>query len=197
MEAIHTVMKDGRELCLRRLTSEDAPLIEAGIKDLSDRSRYLRFFSGFKQAPPSVLQKLTNFDTDNHLAWGAVDASLPSYPPIAAAHIIRMDPAPETTGDFALAVLDDYQGLGVARAMMSCLFHDALTSGFETVHLDVLFENMSARSLFTTMGAVSSASNGGVIHMELDLKTALRKLEMSKRAPVADMFKDVQHALNG
>ncbi len=172
MTAIHTKMTDGRALCLRPLQDGDAALIEAGIIALSDRSRYLRFFSGFKQAPPSVLTLLTDFDED-HLAWGAVDASLDDKPAIAAAHIIRTDILPDTRGDFSIAVLDDYHHQGVARALMQCLFSDALSDGFIHAEFDVLRENKAALSLFKWLGGRTLTTAGNVVHMEIDIQHAL------------------------
>jgi GNAT superfamily N-acetyltransferase len=170
-------MVDGRGLCLRRLKADDAPLIEAGIIALSDRSRYLRFFSGFKQAPPSVIARLTDFD-DNHIAWGAVDSSLDDKPPIGAAHIIRTDDLPVTRGDFAVAVLDAYHDQGVARALSRCVFQDALWEGFTHVELDVLTENRKALSFFKWMGGKSLRSAGYLVHMEIELEQALSILKL-------------------
>lgn len=173
MTVIHTTMADGRALCLRPLNADDAPLIEAGIIALSDRSRYLRFFSGFKQAPQLVLDLLTNFDDDNHLAWGAVDASLDDKPAIAAAHIIRTNTLPETRGDFSVAVLDDYHDQGIARAIIQCLFSEAESHGFTHVELDVLLENRAAISLFKWLGGKTVKTFGNVAHMEIDIPQAL------------------------
>lgn len=175
MTVVHTKMADGRALCLRPLSDEDAPLIEAGIKQLSDRSRYLRFFSGFKQAPPSVLKLLTDIDED-HLAWGAVDSSLDDKPAIAAAHIIRTDTMPKTHGDFSVAILDAYHNQGVARALIKCLFADALTDGFTHAEMDVLTENRSAIGLFRWLGAQTVRRDGSVVHMEMALSEALSTL---------------------
>jgi len=167
-------MTDGRALCLRPLNVGDTPLIEAGIIALSDRSRYLRFFSGFKQAPQAVLDLLTDFDDDDdHLAWGAVDASLDDKPAIAAAHIIRTETLPDTRGDFSVAVLDDYHHQGVARAIIQCLFSEAESHGFTHVELDVLTENKSAISLFKWLGGRTLKTFGNVGHMEIDIQQAL------------------------
>lgn len=178
MTVIHTQMDDGRAMCLRPLNDTDAPLIEAGIKALSDRSRYFRFFAGFKQAPPTVLDLLTDFDED-HLAWGAVDSSLDEQPAIGAAHIIRTDTLPDTRGDFSVAVLDAYHNQGVARALIQCLFEEALDDGFTHAELDVLFENSGAITLFKWLGARTLHRSGGMIHMEIALDEALSALRTS------------------
>lgn len=168
-------MKDERALCLRPLGKGDGPLIEAGIRDLSDRSRYLRFFSGFKQAPPSVLKLLTNFH-DDHLAWGAVDSSLASKPAIAAAHIIQAEGRTQSIGDFSIAVLDAYHHQGIARDLMYCIFSEAKAQALTHIEFDVLRENKPALDLFYWMGAEQLHSDGPVIHMKLGLMKALSTL---------------------
>jgi ribosomal protein S18 acetylase RimI-like enzyme len=181
-------MQDGRSLCLRPLQSRDAPLLEAGIMALSDRSRYYRFFSGFKQAPPSVLKRLTDFDGDDHLAWGAVDSSVDTNPPIAAAHIIRVDNLPPTSGDFAIAILDDYHHQGIARALITCLFSDAISKQFEHVELDVLSENREGISLFRSLGAHIISASSGVTHMKIDLNNAVVALKALNKPPLDRIF---------
>jgi ribosomal protein S18 acetylase RimI-like enzyme len=170
-------MADGRAVCLRPLNAKDAPLIEAGISALSDRSRYLRFFSGFKHAPQPVLDLLTNFDDDNHLAWGAVDMSLDDKPAIAAAHIIRTESLPDNRGDFSVAVLDDYHNQGIARAIMQQLFSEAVSEGFTHVELDVLIENRAAISMFKWLGGKTLKTVGNVVHMEVEIRQALSVLD--------------------
>ncbi|GHA94010.1 hypothetical protein GCM10009069_16410 [Algimonas arctica] len=181
-------MKDGRSLCLRPLQSRDAPLLEAGIIALSDRSRYFRFFSGFKQAPPSVLKRLTDFDGDDHLAWGAVDSSLDTNPPIAAAHIFRVDNLPPTSGDFAIAILDDYHHQGIARSLIACLFSDAISKQFEHVELDVLSENRVGIALFRSLGAQIISASSGVTHIKIDLNHAVTVLKTSDKPPLNRVF---------
>lgn len=177
MTAIHTEMADGRALCLRPLRPNDADLIEAGIKQLSDRSRYLRFFSNFKEAPATVLNLLTDFDED-HLAWGAVDMSLSGEPAIAAAHIIRTKDLPINRGDFSVAVLDAYHQQGVARKLIECLFSEALDEGFTHAELDVLYENKAAISLFNWLGGQAAHRHGNILHMEVEIDKALHILRL-------------------
>jgi acetyltransferase len=178
MSAQFMDMTDGRSMCLRPLKQSDEPLIEAGITALSDKSRYFRFFSQFKKAPPSVLDRLTNF-SDDHIAWGAVDNSLSDQPPIAAAHLIHLDTMADGTGEFAIAVLDAYQNLGVARTLTYCLFKDALENGYEQAVLDVLAENQAGLSLFKWMGGKVTGQSSNVLHLKITLAEAISQLEQS------------------
>src|SRR5690554_7192175 len=63
-------------LCLRPLSESDHDRIERGIMGLSQQSRYLRFFSGFKSAPRNLVEQLTAVDGMNHIGWGAVNLGI-------------------------------------------------------------------------------------------------------------------------
>ena len=48
---IETHLNDGRPVCIRELRREDEQRLKEGIARLSPQSRYLRFFSGMREAP--------------------------------------------------------------------------------------------------------------------------------------------------
>lgn len=185
---IITELRSGMQACLRPLHPSDQDQIERGIMELSDRSRYLRFFSGFKTVPPSVVERLSAVDGVNHIAWGVVDMDMDSHPGIAAAHAIRNmdDPA---TGEFAIAVLDDYHGKGVSRVLIAALFSDCVEKGLRTMDIAVIRENKKAARLVAALGAKITHSEGAVAHYRLDLKGALDALRaMEKPIGLCDVF---------
>ena len=59
---IHTHLNDGTPVCIRRVNREDEARLKEGIAQLSPQSRYLRFFSGMREAPPQVLRALASAD---------------------------------------------------------------------------------------------------------------------------------------
>jgi hypothetical protein len=75
--AIHTALNDGTPVCIRRVNRADEARSKRGIAQLSPQSRYLRFFSGMREAPPHVLRLLVSPDGHNHLAWGRCGAMRP------------------------------------------------------------------------------------------------------------------------
>lgn len=65
---IHTHLNDATPVCIRRVRREDEARLKEGIARLSPQSRYLRFFSGMREAPPQVLRALASADGHDHIA---------------------------------------------------------------------------------------------------------------------------------
>ena len=78
--AIYTSLKTGKRIYLRPIRPQDGLRIRESIANLSDQSRYYRFFSGMKNVPDSVLERLLAVDGVNHLAWGALDLATTCRP---------------------------------------------------------------------------------------------------------------------
>lgn len=178
--AIVTKLRSGMEVCLRPIHPSDQGKIERGIMELSDRSRYLRFFSSFKVAPPSVVEKLSAVDGVNHIAWGVVNLDLEDHPPIAAAHAIRDEDDP-SRGEFAIAVLDDYHSKGVSRALIAALFSNCLEQGMSKLDIAVMRENRKAARLIAALGAKMIRSQGAIAYYSLDLKRTLDALRAMEK----------------
>lgn len=53
-------LRDGSRITVRVMRSEDAAIEQEFVRQLSDRARILRFFSGLKQLSPYLLQSLTS-----------------------------------------------------------------------------------------------------------------------------------------
>ncbi|MEP2100980.1 MAG: GNAT family N-acetyltransferase [Parasphingorhabdus sp.] len=186
--SIVTELRSGMKVCLRPIHPSDQNRIERGIMELSDRSRYLRFFSSFKIAPPSVVEKLSAVDGVDHIAWGVVNLDADDHPPIAAAHVIRDSDDP-AMGEFAIAVLDDYQSKGVSRALIAALFSNCLEQGLCKLNIAVLRENRKAARLIAALGAEMTQSEGVVAHYRLDLEKTLDALRgMEKPTGLRTIF---------
>lgn len=163
------------ELCLRSLHPSDQDRLERGITQLSDQSRYLRFFSGFKTAPQSVVEQLAAVDGVNHIGWGAVNHGAEGHPVLGAVHAIRKS-EDQDVGEFAIAVLDKYHGKGVARALTAVLFLNCVKQGMRELDIAVMRENTKAAHLVDVLTARPTHSDGAVRYYRLDLESALDAL---------------------
>lgn len=172
---IFYTLKDETEICLRPITKCDKELLRRGVSELSDRSRYLRFFTGAKTVPEAILDRLVEVDARNHIAWGAIDVS--QHPPqaIAAAHAIRVG---ETdTMEIALAVLDDYQSRGVARVLLLEVANACEENGVSSLTAETLAENRGARRLFKALGGTANYSSGPVTRFVFDTASFKKNAE--------------------
>lgn len=172
---IETTLSDGRAVCLRTIRPSDEARIRDGIAEMSDRSRYLRFFSAFRTPPDSIVKRLSAVDGHDHIGWGAILLDGADYPPIGAAHAIRSDVV-STHGELAIAVLDEYHGFGVARMLITAVLLDCLDEGITQLDMQMLAENRAASKLVTYMGAVRHPALDAVAHYQLDVANALQIL---------------------
>jgi RimJ/RimL family protein N-acetyltransferase len=192
---IETQLSDGRQICLRTIRPSDEAQIRAGISDLSDRSRYLRFFSAFREPPESIVKQLSAVDGHDHIGWGTILLNGDDNPPIAAAHAIRSEDDP-LLGELAIAVLDEFQGYGVARSLLAALLFDCARENLPQLEMQVLGENRAAANLLTELGARRKPALDTVQHYVFDVEATLRILQ-KKNQPVgvAAVFAALQPAI--
>lgn len=185
IQSVDVKLDNGTHVCLRRVRHSDLAQIEKGISQMSDQSRYLRFFSGSKTMPPSVIEKLASVDGIHHLAWGVINMSEQDRPPIAAAHVFR-ETRTDDAGEFAITVLDQYHGQGVARILMLTVFIDCYCEGLRHLRVDILRSNKKAYGLMRSIGAKPCSLDGPVAQYDLvvaDAIAALRKMENPTALP--------------
>jgi RimJ/RimL family protein N-acetyltransferase len=172
---IETVLSDGRPVCLRTIRPSDEAHIRSGIAEMSDRSRYLRFFSAFRAPPESIVKRLSAVDGHDHIGWGAILIDGQDHPPIAAAHAIRSEELP-WHGELAIAVLDEFHGLGLARMLIAAVLLDCLEEDLPVLEMQMLAENRAAQNLVSHLGAKRTAALDSVSHYWLDVREALNIL---------------------
>lgn len=123
-----------------------------GIARMSDRSRYLRFFSVQPMPPPQVIKRLLATDVHGHIAWGAIASDLPGEPAIGAVHAVAVAEAPGQA-EFSVAVVDDFHDRGVGRLLTATILLDAAGQGYTEFHVLTLTENARAIGFVTALGA--------------------------------------------
>lgn len=179
---IHSRLNDGTAVCLRTITPDDGPLIRDGVARLSAESRYLRFFSPASSLPDAVIDRLVDVDGHDHIAWGAICSSCPDRPAIGAVHAVRHS-HDGPVGEFSVAVLDDFQGQGLARMMTAALLVHCLAEGLVELDVHMLSENAAARRLVKALGASWAEETAGVAQYRLDVAAALAALRGDADVP--------------
>ncbi len=156
-------LRDGRNVVLRVAAPADVPRIAELYAGLSPASFRLRFFSGCPK--PALLARLARID----VAPGAVSliAATPGSDRLAAE--ARYVPTAEDAGELALAVLDDFQGLGLGRLMLSALIDHAKASGLERLSAVVNITNDTMLHLLTRYGSALTepADESFVVSLEI------------------------------
>jgi ribosomal protein S18 acetylase RimI-like enzyme len=186
---IETKLVDGRPVCIRTIRPSDEDRIRQGIKEMSLQSRYFRFFSAFREPPESVVKQLSAVDGHDHIGWGAILLDGVDYPAIGAAHAVR-DEADEEKAELAVALLDDYQGCGLARILIAAVLADCASEGIDVVQMHVMGENHAASDLFEELGAVRQPVLDSVEHYQLKVAATLAYMQRSHQpAGVGDILR--------
>lgn len=154
-----------RAVLLRPIRADDAEAEQAFVGGLSLASRHRRFHVGLRQLSAPMLQQMTVVDQHRHVALVAealvadalvADAPGPATPRLVAdARYVRLPTAPgqPAEAEFAIAVADDWQSLGLGRTLMDRLARHARASGLRALVGDVLPDNRRMLVLMRGLGA--------------------------------------------
>jgi len=145
------VLRDGTRIRVRPIAPNDKSRIAAALEAMSPRTRYLRFHSDREGLTEPELRYLTELDYENHVAWGAIAEDAPGKPGIGSARFIR-DPEHPDTAEFSIAVVDDWQGLGLGSLLLRTLLVSAAERNIRTLVGVVLPESTEALRLFQRFG---------------------------------------------
>lgn len=149
-------LPDGAEITLRPVRPEDAGMHQEFVRNLSDESRYFRFFCALHELSPQALARYTQIDYDREMALlalireGGKEAELG-----VARYVINPD---GKTCEFALAVADAWHHRGIGSHLMLALMEVARQKGLEAIEGDVLNANHNMLKLMTELGFTTTTS---------------------------------------
>jgi acetyltransferase len=109
-------LKDGREVFVRPIRTTDGDLLTGLFNRISPRSLYLRFLGHLHALPEEMLHHFTHVDYDSEFALAAVALEDGKETFVAVARYVH-DPVEDIT-DLAVAVRDDWQRLGLGKALL-------------------------------------------------------------------------------
>jgi len=162
------VLVDGRCARVRPVHPGDAAAEQAFVAALSPDSRRRRFHGALNRLPAAVVEAMTVVDFRRHVAW-VVEAGCADGGPtrlVADARFVREQEAgaeadgavagdPQDAAEFAIAVADDWQGMGLGRLLLQRLAAHARALGIEVLHGSVLVDNAPMLALMRRLGATA------------------------------------------
>jgi GNAT superfamily N-acetyltransferase len=130
-------LADQRPLHVRLIRPTDKSKLAEAFHHLSAESRYCRFLSHKNALTSQELSFFTECDGIDHLALGAFEPAAADFQGdgalVGIARLIRCQDRP-TRAEFALAVIDACQGLGLGRLLLERLRAAAVE--FKIHHLE-------------------------------------------------------------
>ena len=159
-------LRDGREVLLRPLDSDDKELLQGAMSRMSPESRYRRFFGPHDQLTERELAYLTEIDHHDHEAVAAIDPDTGEA--LGVTRFVRIDHDSDRA-EAAVAVVDDWQGLGLGRALLEQLSARARQEGIQHFVALVQAENERAVSALSGLGPTKRSQRGGVTQLDIEL----------------------------
>jgi len=174
-------LASGAVIRVRPIRRGDKPALLEAFGRLSDESRQRRFFGSAPSLNDRLLAYLTEVDHRDHSALIASETDDDRVIAVAR-YVRRCDLA--ATAEIAVTVVDEWQGRGVGREMLSLLIEQATHRRFECLTASVLATNRPMLGLLRSHGflAVGIDSRAGVVDLELGL-AAIRDSRPATSSP--------------
>lgn len=137
-------LRDGRAVTLRLLRPDDRDELLRAFDQLSDASRYSRFFTVLSRLSRAQLDYLTQIDQCHHVALVASESTGRGDEGVGLARFIELEPG---LAEAALVVADHAQGQGLGTLLMERLCRAARERGIESFQVEFLEENAAVRAL--------------------------------------------------
>lgn len=167
MKDIVASLRDGGTVLLRRLEPADVDAVMALHRTLSDRERYMRFFTMHPAYLKTVADKLTEGRGEDY-ALGAFESGTL----VGVANYMRCGrPA---TAEVAVVVAHDDHLRGVGTALLRRLAQIARDSGIQYLVADVLTRNHLMFKVLHDAGLRPEARHiDDVVHLDIDLSAIM------------------------
>ncbi|MBV9787988.1 MAG: GNAT family N-acetyltransferase [Chloroflexi bacterium] len=141
-------------VCIRHIVKRDAELLVDLFHNLSERTKWLRFFSPVGIPAHKLWDEATRLSDIDPRIQAALIATIQRddrEQPVAVARMIRSTPLSDTA-EVAIVVRDDFQREGIGRTIFDLLVQVALVQGIKQLYAITLPENQGMQRLARGVG---------------------------------------------
>jgi acyl-CoA synthetase (NDP forming)/RimJ/RimL family protein N-acetyltransferase len=157
------LLRDGRTAHLRPIVPEDAEGLVEFYAQVSEQSKYFRFFAPMPNLSDRDVQRFTNVDYRDRVAFVMTVAEK-----IIA--VGRYDVIEPGRAEVAFLVQDSHQGRGIGQLLLEHLAQAGRERGVERFVAEVLPDNRRMMQVFREQGyQVKGGWDEGVMHLEFDI----------------------------
>ncbi|QNS03664.1 bifunctional acetate--CoA ligase family protein/GNAT family N-acetyltransferase [Streptomyces xanthii] len=177
------VLRDGGTARIRPITTDDADRLTSFYEQVSDESKYYRFFAPYPRLSAKDVHRFTHHDYVDRVGLAATVGG--EF--IATVRYDRIDThgrpasAPADEAEVAFLVQDAHQGRGVASALLEHIAAVARERGIRRFAAEVLPANTKMIKVFTDAGYTQKRSfEDGVVRLEFDLEPTEASLAVQR-----------------
>ncbi|MFF9501466.1 GNAT family N-acetyltransferase [Streptomyces sp. NPDC014656] len=192
------VLRDGGTARVRPITADDADRLVSFYEQVSDESKYYRFFAPYPRLSAKDVHRFTHHDFVDRVGLAATVGG--EF--IATVRYDRIDdrgrPAssPADEAEVAFLVQDAHQGRGVASALLEHIAAVARERGIRRFAAEVLPANTKMIKVFTDAGYTQKRSfEDGSVRLHLDLEPTDRSLAVQRAREQRAEARSVQRLL--
>ncbi|WP_031165777.1 bifunctional GNAT family N-acetyltransferase/acetate--CoA ligase family protein [Streptomyces durhamensis] len=177
------VLRDGGTARIRPITVDDADRLVSFYEQVSDESKYYRFFAPYPRLSAKDVHRFTHHDFVDRVGLAATIGgefiATVRYDRIGADGMPASAPADEA--EVAFLVQDAHQGRGVASALLEHIAAVARERDIRRFAAEVLPANTKMIKVFTDAGYTQKRSfEDGVVRMEFDLEPTDRSVAVQR-----------------
>jgi acyl-CoA synthetase (NDP forming)/GNAT superfamily N-acetyltransferase len=177
------VLRDGGTARIRPITVDDAERLVSFYEQVSDESKYYRFFAPYPRLSAKDVHRFTHHDFVDRVGLAATIGgefiATVRYDRIGADGMAASAPADEA--EVAFLVQDAHQGRGVASALLEHIAAVARERDIRRFAAEVLPANTKMIKVFTDAGYTQKRSfEDGVVRLEFDLEPTERSLAVQR-----------------
>jgi acetyltransferase len=150
-------LADGTDITIRPIRPEDAELVQAFVRGLSEESKYFRFMSSMHELTETMLVRFTQIDYSREMALIAVTLVQDREIELGVGRY-AINPDGDSC-EFALVVADSFQGKGLGQKLMVMLMEAARSKGLDMIEGEVLSNNHNMLKLMMRLGFAVKTSD--------------------------------------
>jgi acyl-CoA synthetase (NDP forming)/GNAT superfamily N-acetyltransferase len=193
------VLRDGGTAHIRPIGPDDAGRLVGFYEQVSDESKYYRFFAPYPRLSDRDVHRFTHHDYDDRVGLAATVGG--EF--IATVRYDRTDEDGRsvsgragTRAEVAFLVQDAHQGRGVASALLEHIAAVARERGILHFTAEVLPANRKMVKVFTDAGYTQQRSFAdGVVHLDLDLEPTTESVQVMRSREHRAEARSVQRLL--
>ncbi|MEU9564724.1 GNAT family N-acetyltransferase [Streptomyces sp. NPDC048161] len=192
------VLRDGGTARIRPITTDDAERLVSFYEQVSDESKYYRFFAPYPRLSDRDVHRFTHHDYVDRVGLAVTVGG--EF--IATVRYDRIDDrgrpasAPADEAEVAFLVQDAHQGRGVASALLEHIAAVARERGIRRFAAEVLPANNKMIKVFRDAGYTQQRSfEDGSVHLTLDLEPTAESLAVQRGREQRAEARSVQRLL--